>query len=337
MLCKTPRRYRDYRGEWASGPCRKCDECRKMAKNTFVGQVLAEADGREADVCTLTYRGDVSDAVSLQTRKVQMELKRIRHEFPVRYFIAGEYGSLRQRAHWHAVFVWQKKRPTIRKSGEERAPWEIVYPRFKNDPAARIEWAGWRHGYSFFQPLNYQTAQYALEYTMKDVKSRSGHTRKMQSKYPPLGDAYFRRLAKRYCDANLLPEDWTYTVPGVKMSNGRPRKFWLGSVSRENFMWYLHAEYMEAGKPIPFTEWYAEQIRKKSVSIENRQAEENSARKIRRIETLALVDHGKKEKEIGSSFCKACRRPVGWRRDLGCFLDSGVCIRNDQTPSETAA
>lgn len=91
-------------------PCGKCHGCYDTRRNIWVNRLLLEFDlFRSGTFITLTFR---NEPPSLDKRPAQLFLKRLRHverDFgisipsPLRYFLAGERGSLKGRPHYHAI------------------------------------------------------------------------------------------------------------------------------------------------------------------------------------------------------------------------------------------
>lgn len=52
---------------------------------------------------TLTYADEFLPKEGLRYRDIQLFLKRVRKKFPARFFVAGEYGGVTGRAHWHMI------------------------------------------------------------------------------------------------------------------------------------------------------------------------------------------------------------------------------------------
>ena len=102
--------------EWRKQPiaCRQCWRCKKNRINDYVGRCLAEA-ATSLHVCaiTLTYapRDDLADKV-LNPRHFQLFMKLLRRAgHKVRYLVAGEYGDLKGRSHFHALLFFTEMQP----------------------------------------------------------------------------------------------------------------------------------------------------------------------------------------------------------------------------------
>lgn len=125
-------------------PCGKCSECKLEYAKQWAARCMFELQYHEsAYFLTLTYNDEALEAynrvdyVKLSTGEpchtytlikedFQLFLKRLRRsvDYPIRYYMCGEYGSKNKRPHYHAIifglklspdeFIW----PTRTESGE---------------------------------------------------------------------------------------------------------------------------------------------------------------------------------------------------------------------------
>nr|WP_316650683.1 hypothetical protein [uncultured Gellertiella sp.] len=224
--------------------CRECWQCRETKIDDWVGRNIAESKfAKAAHVVTLTYgqddktgdRDHIRSAV-LTYSDVQKYLKYLRSDgYPVRYFVVGEYGSKKGRAHWHIILYWQGPVP------EHKIRENFLQKH-------------WPHGWSYWDKCTSEAVRYACKYILKDP---ADHEKQgwgpMPSKKPPLGDAYFRDLAQRYVDQGLAPQHLRYSFPEVRrIPNGyrgrtakqfrdamRPVRFMMHGKTAENFISYF--------------------------------------------------------------------------------------------------
>ncbi|THF60015.1 rolling circle replication-associated protein [Ollibium composti] len=224
--------------------CRKCWQCLERKVDDWVGRNIAEGKtATAAHVVTLTYGEDLTiggidhiRAAVLTYSDVQKYLKYLRVDgYPVRYFVVGEYGSKKGRAHWHIVLYWQGDVPD-----------HVLRENFKEKH--------WPHGWSYWDKVSPEAIRYACKYLQKDMgdDARQGFG-PMPSKKPPLGDAYFRDLAERYVDAGLAPQDLFYSFSDVRrVPNGtrgktvkvfreasKPIQFMMSGKTADNFCRYF--------------------------------------------------------------------------------------------------
>nr|QJB21598.1 MAG: replication initiator protein [Microvirus sp.] len=220
--------------------CRKCWQCRERAISDWVGRNIAES--KTAVAChavTLTYgRNEANDilherSVLLTYSDIQKYLKLLRrHGFPVRYFVTGEFGSAKGRAHWHVMLYWLEKVP----------PHELD---------TNFREAHWPHGWSFWTEPTHKAVRYNCKYIQKDMgdAERQGHL--AMSKKPPLGAAYFARMAEQFVRQGLSPQSLEYNFPDVtRRRNGAEERvpFLLTGRSAELFLEHFIASW-EAAYP----------------------------------------------------------------------------------------
>lgn len=191
--------------------CRKCWQCRQRRIDDWVGRNIAESiTALATHVVTLTYgpnwrmwentfgQEDHARAKLLTYSDVQKFLKRLKwHGEDARYFVTGEYGSEKRRAHWHIILYWQKTVPT---GMPMRENWT---------------WERWIDGHTYWDKAKAGAIRYACKYVLKEPEDGEAQGMLMMSKKPPLGAEYFRRLALSYVEQRLAPQDPFYTFKGV--------------------------------------------------------------------------------------------------------------------------
>lgn len=230
--------------------CRECWQCRETKVDDWVGRNIAESKtAKAAHVVTLTYgqdrtTGDIDHirAAVLTYSDVQKYLKLLRaNGFPVRYFVVGEYGSMKGRAHWHIILYWQGSVPDhkLRENFMEKH---------------------WPHGWSYWDKCTPEAVRYACKYLLKDPADENQQGwGPMPSKKPPLGHDYFARLADEHVRQGISPKNLFYTFPDVTRipassrakgakslrEKARPVQFRMGGKTAENFLSYLIARWNE--------------------------------------------------------------------------------------------
>jgi hypothetical protein len=216
--------------------CRICRQCQEQLVNDWAGRIIAEGKTTPYTYFVrLSYgadeKGDMYHmrAAVLTYSDVQKFIKRMRdwHKGSFRYFVAGEYGGKRGRAHWHVIMYTDTP---------------IKGVKFEDNFFTHKTWPA---GFSYWEKFGNKCAFYAAKYVMKSTKDDLTVSRHNMSKYPPLGDVYFRQLAKKYVKSGLAPQDLNYTFPDVKRG-GKRRKFRLRDKSAENFLTYYVEAWREA-------------------------------------------------------------------------------------------
>lgn len=210
--------------------CRECWQCRETKVDDWVGRCIAESKtAKAAHVITLTYgqdrtTGDIDHirAAVLTYSDVQKYLKYLRIDgFPCRYFVVGEYGSLKGRAHWHIIIYWLADVP------DHKLRENFIQKH-------------WPHGWSYWDKISPEAIRYACKYLLKDAADDEQQgCGPMMSKKPPLGFQYFRDLADVYVKQHLSPQNLFYSFPDVRrVPNG--------------FRGKTNKQFREAAKPVQF-------------------------------------------------------------------------------------
>lgn len=239
-MCQSPTTLAD--GQQVA--CRLCWQCRERKIDDWVGRCIAERQTAQAcHMVTLTYGRDADGeadhlrAALLTYSDVQKFFKKLRKDgYPVRYLVVGEYGSLKKRAHWHAVLYWQHKIPPY-----------VLDKRF--------DFKYWDHGYAYFQSAADDRLRYMCKYITKDTAEKHQHHLSC-SKKPPLGDAYFRKLAEKYVAQGIGPRDLSYHFDIRSLGDPtkiRRKKFMMSGATAVNFLAHFCKKWGEKypGKDLP--------------------------------------------------------------------------------------
>lgn len=195
--------------------CRRCWQCRQSYVNDWVGRNIAEKETASVSYAvTLTYgrswdgRANHLRSVLLTYSDIQKMLKRMRKAgYLVRYIVAGEYGTMYERAHWHGVFHFY---------GNNLPEWEGQHLKWSQEKWDRVggihvpEWSDGNGpiGHVHIKKATYAHTRYALKYLLKD--HGDDMSKVAWSKKPPLGYVYFTKLARETAERGLVPQDLTY-------------------------------------------------------------------------------------------------------------------------------
>nr|QJB21441.1 MAG: replication initiator protein [Microvirus sp.] len=249
--------------------CRNCWQCRAARIDDWVGRCIAESRTvAGASAITLTYGRDNSlDSVTygeaeheraavLTYSDVQKYFKRLRRKrirekgkpaygYPCRYFVTGEYGSAKGRAHWHVIVFWL-----------EKVPPHQVGTRFLEEH--------WPHGVSFWTAPSYEDFRYNCKYILKGMgeAERQGHL--SMSKKPLIGADYFRQRAADLAKQGLPLKDLNYTFPEAVRKNGERVQFRLSGAAKALYIdAYLQAwRELNGAKPWPASDVVTEYVDK---------------------------------------------------------------------------
>lgn len=242
-MCVTPIILKNGNSIW----CRKCWQCKATYVSDWVGRCIAESKTAvSANFITLTYGPDDEGekihprAEALFYRDIQLYLKKLRKgRYPVRFFVAGEYGTTKGRSHWHMLAFWQSS----------RVPPHELDKRFNEKH--------WEHGFSQWEKLVPATVAYAMKYIQKSEMDHASQAMFKFSRAPELGAVYFRQLADRHVEDQLPLRDGLYSFPDVlNAKTGKPKSFMMRGKSLDNFIEYYEAawRYRWGDRPRPYSE-----------------------------------------------------------------------------------
>lgn len=222
---------------WINGaniPCQKCWQCRENRVTDWVGRCVAESKTAfYSSVGCLTYGRDENynidhvRARNLIYSDVQKFLKLVRWwNVPLRYFVVGEFGSEKGRAHWHIVAFWQQKLPP--KYQEYKR-----YDHYFDDFGRRIPWP---HGFTEWEPAQLGNIKYVMKYILKNYDDIRHESVMGLSRMPPLGYDYFRYLALLHVEQGLSPRDLYYGFPENRNKKGDTIKHYLRGASAWHYL-----------------------------------------------------------------------------------------------------
>ncbi len=235
--------------------CRKCWQCRKRRVDDLIGRCIAESKfAKKTYACTLTYGGDAGvNAATLVYKDVQLFLKNLRYKYDVRYIVTGEYGTKKNRAHWHIILFFKSKYPEV---------------KLKN----RVNWEYWEHGFTYFQEPDWKGFQYALKYVLKDQDERVKVTHLAMSKKPPLGEEYFKELVKQHVKEMVLPKNLFYKFRDVRNSRNKIKDFCMQGKTKDMFMrrirWRWYKKYGKEPMNELFEEYFMNETRREEFDVE---------------------------------------------------------------------
>jgi len=110
--CITPFQVRDkITNQWMALPCGKCPNCMKRRTSGWSFRLIKEGERSETALfVTLTYDTKYvpltkNGFMSLNKRHIQTYMKRLRKlsDKKLKYYVCGEYGSKRDRPHYHMI------------------------------------------------------------------------------------------------------------------------------------------------------------------------------------------------------------------------------------------
>lgn len=205
-------------------PCKSCWRCLSNRVNDYVGRCLAEAS--YSDWCvtlTLTYapRADLADKILTPPHFAQFIRALRKKGHSLRYLVAGEYGELRGRAHFHCILFGKGKPLTIPLPDGGRAP--IPYKENFHLPE-------WPHGHVF---ADTDSDEKALRYVCKYLLDKNSKRHWFScSKKPALGAAFFQDKAALHVRHGVFPSSFEYMPP----AGHKNRPYLITGVSRREFL-----------------------------------------------------------------------------------------------------
>lgn len=235
--------------------CRKCELCRYNRVKDWAGRNIAQAKVSAASFsCNLTYgpeldeypvghagkygkpipgRKDHVRTAVLTYSDVQNFLKRLRGlGYKVVYFVTGEFGSQRGRAHWHIILHFLDKVP-------EHVVGRNFSDRHVNEHGEIFDLElcdAWPHGFMHWVPAKFEDVFYDCKYILKDEGDEAAQRKPGMSKKPPIGAEYFRQWADWHVDCHLSPQTLFYTFDEIKKKDGRFLQFRLSGRTAEMFL-----------------------------------------------------------------------------------------------------
>lgn len=231
--------------------CRECWQCVETRVDDWVGRCIAESKTAVAcNTIDLTYGGgDHERAAWLTYSDVQKYFKILRRRgYPCRYFAVGEYGGQKGRSHWHLIVFWLDKVPPheLRKRFDE-----YHWAEFTRN-GLRVRSRGFSYWDVPGKGLIPSTSaiRYVCKYIYKDQTDLEVQGHLSMSKKPPLGDAYFYRLAGQYVDAGLSPQDFYYSFPESRRK-GKPVRYCMQGKTAENFCAYFVEQWAQKHNDAP--------------------------------------------------------------------------------------
>lgn len=225
--------------------CRKCWKCLEDRLDGYVGRAMAEMEtARKTAFVTLTYGTSHKHSQFLVYSDVQNMMKRLNKAgHKARYIVAGEYGSLRGRAHWHAILYF---------NSDIELP-ELEEASKKEKELHRVKWRYWPHGHTTWQHAGKRGARYLLKYSMKQTGQDIAQSHFALSKKPIIGQSYLYQLAWEYGSSGWLPLKPQYEV--------KQRPYYLNKSSRDLFLKVAnYASWSTRGKPILYLPDWADNI-----------------------------------------------------------------------------
>lgn len=178
MSCPVPIRIFDKKsGKTRYVPCGHCLQCRIDKRNEWTWRMSHELEDKDGVFLTLTIDDEHLVSRSVYPRSVQLFLKRLRKRLGdrrIKYIFVGEYGSIDQRPHYHAIISGLS---CGRYMTFDRGDYDVIR-------------SSWSYGYISMSPATTANIRYTLKYLDKQLSDDEWN-----EKYPGLNKP-FRLVSK---------------------------------------------------------------------------------------------------------------------------------------------
>lgn len=230
-------------------PCGDCWQCKENYVNDWVGRCLCESATSQVSVTLSLTFAPPSNPLDFSHRVInpyhfQLFMKRLRKAgHKVRYLVAGEYGELRDRAHFHCILFFKKLKdqkasaPKLENRQAFAADHTIAQPLSRQMPQQDMcHIREWPHGHVVADwSCSEKSVRYCCEYLYQNGKKNSWFS---MSKKPALGFDWFAEKAKRNIELSVMPSTFEYMPPGgtpgkVYLMTGATRRDYLNLVVRD--------------------------------------------------------------------------------------------------------
>lgn len=208
-----------------SVPCGKCAACRLERARQWAVRCSHEAELWRSNVfATLTYSSDAlpmeaDGSCTLRPADFVNFMKALRkRKAGVRFFQAGEYGSL-GRPHHHAL-LFNCDFPDKRKIAERRG-----HGIYRSDELEEL----WPHGFSSFGSVTFESAGYVARYALKKLGKpslRSVPEYLTMSRRPGIGAGWYQKFGR-----DVYPSD-ELVIRGGAIT--RPPRFYDERLKKED-------------------------------------------------------------------------------------------------------
>lgn len=184
--------------DWIKGvpfPCGKCLPCRINKRRQWTTRLVLESFCHSSSsFFTFTYNDEnlpLTDKglPTLQPRHFQLFMKRLRKElpFPIRFYVAGEYGSKSLRPHYHAIFF-----------GLPTSTYQVVSRCWTNSTSHSISQCFACHGKNSADPVfsfksSYGNVYFGYDCSIEALQYVAGYVTKKISEVGSTSDDPFSR------------------------------------------------------------------------------------------------------------------------------------------------
>ncbi len=214
-------------------PCGQCIACRLEKSRQWATRCVLESQlHQENCFLTLTYNDDfLPSDLSLHKEHLQLFMKRLRRKLEyygflqkVRFFAAGEYGSLFERPHYH-IILFGFRPHDLKRIGGNKLGNSYYSSQFISDI--------WPYGYNLVADVSFESCAYVARYCTKKITGEAAEEHyqgrlpefTLMSRRPGIASAW---LDKYFND--VYPRDYVVVRGDLKI---HPPKFFDRILERD--------------------------------------------------------------------------------------------------------
>lgn len=228
--CISPIKLKD---SGAIVPCGRCYPCKMRRVSAWSFRLMKEAErSRSAFFVTLTYNNDhvpISNNgfMTLEKSHTQLFFKRLRYYnednkiYPLKYYLAGEYGDMSLRPHYHVILFNCTLTNLIGIKYEN----QYKQGNILLDGTTEYKCDTWPCGHITIGTLTQASIGYTLKYICKDSIvgkfNRDDRTKEYSMMSKKIGDNYLTPNMKKYHLANPSERMFCTTDEDIKMTMPR--------------------------------------------------------------------------------------------------------------------
>lgn len=228
MICSSPFRAKN-QPEYMVFPCGKCVACLQRRISNWSARLMAEERvSSSAFFVTFTYDNSSvpissNGYMTLFPRHLQLFFKKLRkaHKYAnvkLKYYAAGEYGSIRSRPHYH-VILFNALLPVL--VGAKYAT-QVANGYLDLDGTFQFKCNSWDYGHITVGRVTEASVGYALKYLQKDSRiplhAKDDRVSEFQRVSKGLGVSYLSPAMVAWHEADLLNRFYMPLKSGQKVS-----------------------------------------------------------------------------------------------------------------------
>lgn len=276
-MCSDPQKNLTKDGVEHTFACRNCNDCIATRRKHWVARAMMEKQtGGNCLSFAFTYDDKTPHNraaarvfcyadVRAFLHRLRAAVRRIDPSDRVRFLIAGEQGSRKNRCHWHALIYSKTDLLTVGEfsrilDGRKQVVTdrEMILSDNRGRNEVRLDWPLWGHGFVTIQEPDEGGVAYVLSYALKDQFTTEKSLRTMRvtksepfatglfrmSKTPSIGETWlFQKLSRLDAENAVLPS-LSFTIPdmsGFYHPSGRFRRLILESL--EAICWRVRVQH----------------------------------------------------------------------------------------------